>query len=263
MDSQLDFLYCIPKTYRLESNFFCWRCSLLTKLNFVTRLPNYIICPEVKVGVRILTLRLNILKNASSVWHSVYCLGFGLFVHCNKNCCFPLVIFIRKTNKPTHIKIILFRLCCVPTSLSGSPANSGLTCISQTHKADRLVTFYFKGEEQLRRAGSNNQGHGDEESITLESHPSSVADPYTLKTGSGSRSPVLWWPQSKHRVATAAFWRTFHHGGKISPGGEGGVCTPTPFSSSITYKVAMNAPAERADTLTLFHLYPFVLCGDD
>ncbi len=24
--------------------------------------------------------------------------------------------------------------------------------------------------------------------------------------------------QSTHRVATAAFWRTFHHDGKISPG---------------------------------------------
>ncbi len=54
--------------------------------------------------------------------------------------------------------------------------------------------------------------------------------------------------QSIHRVATAAFWRTFHHDGKIhrawqwpisgvhsimmekfSQAGEGGGCTPTPF----------------------------------
>ncbi len=31
-----------------------------------------------------------------------------------------------------------------------------------------------------------------------------------------------------HRVATAAFWRTFSHEGKICPAGEGGGCTPTP-----------------------------------
>jgi hypothetical protein len=32
-----------------------------------------------------------------------------------------------------------------------------------------------------------------------------------------------------HRVVTAAFWRTFHHEGKISLAGKGGGCTPTPF----------------------------------
>jgi hypothetical protein len=31
-----------------------------------------------------------------------------------------------------------------------------------------------------------------------------------------------------HRVATATFWRTFHHDKKIGPAGEGGGCTPTP-----------------------------------
>jgi hypothetical protein len=62
-----------------------------------------------------------------------------------------------------------------------------------------------------------------------------------------------WTPQSTHKVATAAFWHTFHHDGKISPcrwGWEG--CTPTPFhyiyhhvqSCSVPY-----APAERVDTL--------------
>jgi hypothetical protein len=48
-------------------------------------------------------------------------------------------------------------------------------------------------------------------------------------------------------------------------GGDGG-CTPTPFHSiTITYKVAVYAPAERADTLPLFHTYListlYVLCG--
>jgi hypothetical protein len=59
-----------------------------------------------------------------------------------------------------------------------------------------------------------------------------------------------------HRVVTAAFRRTFHHEGKISLAGKGGGCTPTPFSTfTITSKVAVYAPAEWADTLTLFHLY--------
>jgi hypothetical protein len=60
-----------------------------------------------------------------------------------------------------------------------------------------------------------------------------------------------------HRVATAAFWRIFSHEGKIGPGcGEGGGCTPTPLITfTITSKVAVYAPAEWADTLTLFHLY--------
>ncbi len=38
---------------------------------------------------------------------------------------------------------------------------------------------------------------------------------------------------------------------------EGGRCTPTPsYPITFTYKVAVYAPAERADTLPLFHLYP-------
>jgi hypothetical protein len=68
-----------------------------------------------------------------------------------------------------------------------------------------------------------------------------------------------YYSQSTNRVATAAFWCTFHHDGKISPAGEveGGGAFPSPFTIfTITYKVAMYAPAERADTLPLFHLYP-------
>ncbi len=58
-----------------------------------------------------------------------------------------------------------------------------------------------------------------------------------------------------HRVATAAFWRTFSHEGKLALAGEGGGCTPTPsLTFTITNKVAVYAPAEWADTLTLFHL---------
>jgi hypothetical protein len=43
---------------------------------------------------------------------------------------------------------------------------------------------------------------------------------------------------------------------KSALAGEGGGCTPTPFQPiTITYKVAVYAPAERADALKLFHLY--------
>jgi hypothetical protein len=58
-----------------------------------------------------------------------------------------------------------------------------------------------------------------------------------------------------HRVATAAFWRTFSNGGKISPGWLGwGVHAHPLITFTITSKVAVYAPAEWADTLTLFHL---------
>jgi hypothetical protein len=76
--------------------------------------------------------------------------------------------------------------------------------------------------------------------------------------------------QSTHRVAIADFWRTSHHDGKISPGwcrcrkGCRKGCTPTPFKPiTITYKVAVNAPAERADTLPLQYFIStlFVTCG--
>ncbi len=60
-----------------------------------------------------------------------------------------------------------------------------------------------------------------------------------------------------HRVATVTFWRTFHHDEKIS---EVGGCTPPPplslYQTTTTYKDEVYAPAERADTLSLFLLYP-------
>jgi hypothetical protein len=52
---------------------------------------------------------------------------------------------------------------------------------------------------------------------------------------------------------------------KLAQPGEGGGCTPTLFNNivNITYKIAVYALAEPtgADTLPLFHLYPYVLCG--
>jgi hypothetical protein len=64
------------------------------------------------------------------------------------------------------------------------------------------------------------------------------------------------------------FWRTFHHDGKISPGWwEVGDARPPSFTiSTIAYRVVVYAPAERADTLHLFLLYPYmfsVMVSDD
>ncbi len=49
-----------------------------------------------------------------------------------------------------------------------------------------------------------------------------------------------------HRVAPAAFWRTLHHDGKISPGwwGGGGLHAHPPFTAfTITFEGAVYAPA--------------------
>ncbi len=43
---------------------------------------------------------------------------------------------------------------------------------------------------------------------------------------------------------------------KLAQAGEGGGNPPTPFQPiTIKYNVAVYAPAERADTLPVFHLY--------
>ncbi len=60
-------------------------------------------------------------------------------------------------------------------------------------------------------------------------------------------------PQSTHRVAIADFWRTSHRWW-----GWGGVDAHPSQPNTITYKVAVYAPAERADTLPLFLLYPYM-----
>jgi hypothetical protein len=50
--------------------------------------------------------------------------------------------------------------------------------------------------------------------------------------------------------------RTFHHDGKLAQAAvRVGVARPPTFTQfTITYKVVVYAPAEWADTLTLFHL---------
>ena len=40
--------------------------------------------------------------------------------------------------------------------------------------------------------------------------------------------------------------------------GEGGGCTPTLITFTLTSKVAVYTPAVWADTLTLFHLYQYM-----
>jgi hypothetical protein len=49
---------------------------------------------------------------------------------------------------------------------------------------------------------------------------------------------------------------------KLVQAGEGGDARPPPFIIfTITYKVAVYASSDKADTLPLFHLYPYVTCG--
>jgi hypothetical protein len=49
---------------------------------------------------------------------------------------------------------------------------------------------------------------------------------------------------------------------KLALAGKCGGAHPPPFTTfTFTSKVAVYAPAEWADTLTLFHLYLYVLCG--
>jgi len=75
------------------------------------------------------------------------------------------------------------------------------------------------------------------------------------ETSTGYNTVVFCRTHRVHRVATAAFWRTFNHEGKICLAGEGEGARPPPLITfTITSKVAVYAPAEWADTLTLFHL---------
>jgi len=64
------------------------------------------------------------------------------------------------------------------------------------------------------------------------------------------------------------FWRAFHHDGKNTMHGKDGWGTPPPFTimyctvstfayKVLVYKVLVYVPAERADTVTLFLLYPY------
>ncbi len=88
------------------------------------------------------------------------------------------------------------------------------------------------------------------------------------------KSPLYWregggWSQrSGHRVCRVAMttlWRPFHHDIKISPGWWGRGVHAHPLSlylPSRTKLCTVYAPAERADTLLLFLLYPYMYSVD-
>ncbi len=80
-----------------------------------------------------------------------------------------------------------------------------------------------------------------------------------FRTKLASSPCILTSEYTPHRMATSTFWCTFHQDGKISPVWWEWGCTPTPFAlSTITHKVGVYAPAEKADTLPLFLLYPYM-----
>jgi hypothetical protein len=58
-------------------------------------------------------------------------------------------------------------------------------------------------------------------------------------------------------MAMASFWRTFIMRVKSAQAGEVRGARPLPIST-ITYKVVMHAPAERADAHLLYLLYPYM-----
>jgi hypothetical protein len=68
-----------------------------------------------------------------------------------------------------------------------------------------------------------------------------------------------------NRVATAAFWRTFSHEGKISLAGEGGGCTPTPFYDIYHHQESCSVRSSWVGRHTnpVSSLGKYVLCGHD
>jgi len=69
---------------------------------------------------------------------------------------------------------------------------------------------------------------------------------------------ITFIPQSTQSGNGRFLAYTFHHDGKSALAGEDGGARPSSFTlSTIMYKVAVYTPAERADTLTLFHVYHY------
>jgi hypothetical protein len=59
-----------------------------------------------------------------------------------------------------------------------------------------------------------------------------------------------------HRVATATFWSTFHHDGKISPGWRW-ECTPTPFRYTYPHVQSCGVPPQICWAKTVFLKEPW------
>ncbi len=72
---------------------------------------------------------------------------------------------------------------------------------------------------------------------------------------------VGWRPQSTHRVEMAAFWRTFHHDGKISPGCWGWGVHAHPLSLYLPSRTKLQCTLQlrgQIHTSYFFHLYPYM-----
>jgi hypothetical protein len=89
-----------------------------------------------------------------------------------------------------------------------------------------------------------------------------------LAKSGASVTVAPWEPVAAHRRVHKEWQRplsgvhSIHHDGKISPGwwGWGGGASSPPFTIfTITYKVVVYGPAERAGTFPLFLLYPSTL----
>jgi hypothetical protein len=94
---------------------------------------------------------------------------------------------------------------------------------------------------------SNRVHRSCEATVLLSSRDNSAGGPARLpQAGRGGTARPRGWYHRVHRVATAAFWSTFHHVGKISPGlMRVGGARPSPFIKfTITSKVAVYIPAE-------------------
>ncbi len=62
-------------------------------------------------------------------------------------------------------------------------------------------------------------------------------------------------------MATAAFWRTFNHDGKITQVSEAGGTRPTPFTilpSGTKLQCTLQLRGQISDMLPLFHLYTYM-----
>ncbi len=80
-----------------------------------------------------------------------------------------------------------------------------------------------------------------------------------------NETTLSFWPQSTHRVATAAFWRTFHHDGKISLGWRvlGGGVHAHPFAPYLPSRRKLQCTLQlRWQIHSLYFISTlYVLCG--
>ncbi len=167
-------------------------------------------------------------------------------------CCWYLttILYCTMQNKGLIFQIVYFPVQYLTV----------FTTCTHVHNNNIIVNLYT-----ANRNTGNHGSHGAECSVwkhIVNSGIGSNTSYFSLDSASGVQmycrdtlaGRYIHWV---HRVVTAAVWRTFHHEGKISQYWWGwGVHTHAPpFTTfTITSKVAVYAPVEWADTLTLFHL---------